>query len=116
MLYPVVSYTCLASGLIMMSTSAFVIYKVYKGSKSRFAYTFMAFSFLDGAQNFAFFFIYVFRHPVSVNNKTLHAENFYAYQTVSYFYYSVSLQSWIFGMKYLKSAMFCSLTPPCVPS
>ncbi len=51
----------------MMSASAYVIYKVYKGSKSQFAYVLMAFTFLDGAQNFVFFFIYINMHPVLVD-------------------------------------------------
>jgi hypothetical protein len=88
----------------MMSASANVIYKVYKGSQSQFAYVLMAFTFLDGAQNFANFFIYVIGHPV----------NIYAKQTKKYCFYLVSLQSWIFGMKYLESAMLCSLSPPCI--
>ncbi len=53
MLYPAMNYTFLASGVFMMSASVFVIYKIYKGSKSQFAYVLMAFTFLDGAQNFA---------------------------------------------------------------
>ncbi len=60
------NYTHLASGVLTMSASAYVIYKVYKGSKSKFAYVLMAFTFLDGAQNFALFFIYVYMHPVLV--------------------------------------------------
>ena len=65
--YLVSDYIELASGVFMMSASAYVIYKVYKGSKSQFAYVLMAFTFLDGAQNFAFFFIFVYRHPVLVS-------------------------------------------------
>ncbi len=114
MLFPVISYTYLASGVLMMSASAYVIYKVYKGSKSQFAYVLMAFTFVDGAQNFAKFLIYVYRHPLLVGEKTYMFVNFFAIQTTSYCYYYVSLQSWIFGMKYLESAMLCSLTPPCV--
>ncbi len=57
MFSPAMNYTKLTSGVIMMSTSAFVIYKVYRGSKSQFAYALMGFSFLDGSQNFAYFFI-----------------------------------------------------------
>ncbi len=68
MLYPTMSYTCLASGVFMVSASAYVIYKVYKGSKSQFAYVIMAFTFLDGSQNFAFFFIYSYRHPILAGN------------------------------------------------
>ncbi len=64
MLNSAMNYTYLTTGVFMMSASAYVIYKVYKGSKSQFAYVLMAFTFLDGAQNFAFFFIYVYRHPL----------------------------------------------------
>ncbi len=64
MFYTAINYTYLLSGVFMMSASAYVICKVYKGSKSQFAYVLMAFTFLDGAQNFASFFILVYRHPV----------------------------------------------------
>ena len=64
MYLPALNYTFLASGVFMMSASAYVIYKVYKGSKSQFAYCLVAFTFLDGAQNFASLFIAVFRHPI----------------------------------------------------
>jgi hypothetical protein len=66
MFNPAKNYTYLATGVFMMSASTYVIYKIYKGSKSQFAYVLMAFTFLDGALNFAFFFIYVYRHPVLV--------------------------------------------------
>ncbi len=110
------NYTELASGVLMMSASTYVIYKVYKGSKSQFAYVLMAFTFLDGAENFASFFISKYRHPILVGDLTFHCINIYANQTETYCYYMVSLQSWIFGMKYLESAMLSSLTPPCIPS
>jgi hypothetical protein len=54
----------------MMCASAYVFYRIFKGSKSTFAYVLMAFTFLDGAQNFAFFFIALFRHPVYVSGQT----------------------------------------------
>ncbi len=108
------NYTYLSSGVLNMSASAYVIYKVYKGSKSQFAYVLMAFTFVDGAQDFATFFIFAYRHPILVGDKVYHTANFYANQTVFYCFLMVSLQSWIFGMKYLESAMLCSLTPPCV--
>jgi hypothetical protein len=68
MFYPALSYTSLASGVFMMTASAYVIYKVYKGSKSQFAYVLMAFTFLDGAVNFVTFFVYVYRHLVHVGD------------------------------------------------
>ena len=67
MFYPAMNYTYLATGVFMMSASAYVIYKVYKGSKSQFANFLMAFTFLDGVQNFATFFISLYRHPVLVD-------------------------------------------------
>ncbi len=100
----------------MISASVFVIYKVYKGSKSKFAYALIAFTFLDGAIKLSFFLILVNVHPVFVDGQPNYFANFYVYQTVNYFYLLVSLQSWIFGMKYLESAMLCSLTSPCVSS
>ncbi len=67
MLYPALNYINLATGVFMMSASAYVIYKVYKGSKSQFGYVLMTFTFLDGTQVFASFFVYVFVHPVLVD-------------------------------------------------
>jgi hypothetical protein len=53
----------------MMSASACVIYKIYKGSKSHFAYALMAFTFLDGAQNVAYFFTCLYVHPINVGHQ-----------------------------------------------
>jgi hypothetical protein len=114
MIYLAMSYTCLASGVIMMSASTFVMYRVYKGSKSVFAYSLMAFTFLDGAQFFACYFISLNAHPIYADGQTFQVVNFHASQTQVYCYTLISLQSWIFGMKYLESAMLYSLTPPCV--
>ncbi len=116
MLFPALSYTHLSCGVIMMSASISVIYRVYKNSKSQFAYVLMAFTFIDGAQNFASFLIHLFNQTVHADNQAFYALNFYASQTEDYCYFLVSLQSWIFGMKYLESAMFCSLTPACLAS
>ncbi len=86
------NYTYLTSGVIMISVSPFVIYKVYRGSKSNFAYILMAFTLLSGAQNFSSFFISKFRHPVYVDDQKYNIANFYANQTVNYCFYLVSLQ------------------------
>ncbi len=75
----------------------------------------MAFTFLNGAQNFAYFFINLYRHPVYVGSQTFYFANIYASELSNYWYYLVSMQSWIFGMKYLESAMLYSLTDPCIP-
>lgn len=67
---PVLTYTELAVGLIVMIASSYVLYKIYKGSKSSFAYALMGFALLDGAANFSDYFIFAFRHQIIVDGKT----------------------------------------------
>lgn len=74
----------------------------------------MAFTFLEGFQFFIRFFILIIRHPIIVGGETHYAVNFYAYETADFCDYIVSLQNWIFAFKYLESAIFCSLTDPCI--
>ncbi len=45
--------TSLAAGIVLMTAPMLVCWKVYKGSKSTFAYTLMAFTFVDGVQYLA---------------------------------------------------------------
>ncbi len=82
MLLSALNYTNLTSGLFLISASAYVIYKVYKGSKSQFAYVILTFTFLDGALNFAEFFISLNMHPIHVGDQTLYVANIYAKETV----------------------------------
>ncbi len=68
MLFSVLALTVLVGGLIMMIVAIPVYYWVYKGSKSTFAFTLLAFTFLDGASNFSQFFIFVYP-------KTIHRQS-----------------------------------------
>jgi hypothetical protein len=43
MLYPVISFACLAEAVILFPASALTFIKLYQGSKSNFAYLLMAF-------------------------------------------------------------------------
>lgn len=108
------TYTYMVAGLISMSVSTYVLRKICNGSKSKFAYALMAFTFIMGATNLSLFFISKFRFSYIVAGQTRYSENFYAFQTANYCYYLVTLQSWVFGMKYLESSMFSSLTPACI--
>jgi hypothetical protein len=45
--------TSLAAAIVLMPAPMLVCWKVYKGSKSTFAYTLMAFTFVDGVQYLA---------------------------------------------------------------
>ena len=43
--YLVYSYTCLGVGLILLTSSTAIMYKIYNGSKSTFAYVLLIFTF-----------------------------------------------------------------------
>lgn len=70
----------------------------------------MAFTILDGAQFFATFFVNLFRHRLYVDGHYIYAANFYANQTLIFCYYFMPLQTWIFAMNYLESAMIFSFS------
>jgi hypothetical protein len=61
------TYSLLVCGLVMMFASPYVIIKIYRPSKSTCAYVLMAFTFFNGATDFALFFVMVYRHPISVD-------------------------------------------------
>jgi hypothetical protein len=67
---PVLTYTELAVGLIVMIASSYVIYKIYQGSKSTFAYALMGFALLEGGVNFSDYFIFIFRQQIIADGKT----------------------------------------------
>lgn len=48
MLYPPVTFTCLASAIVIFVASSTTLVQIHKGSKSQFAYVLMVFSFADG--------------------------------------------------------------------
>lgn len=105
LLVPILSCSNLASSVIMLGGAAFLVNKVYKGSKSRFAYWLIAFTFTDGLVNLAFFVEDANPETYLINNQTNYFLNFYAFATINYFYLQLSLQSWIFAMRYLESAV-----------
>jgi hypothetical protein len=45
---PVLVYIQLCVGLLLILVGAYVIYRVHRGSQSRFVYTLMLFTILDG--------------------------------------------------------------------
>ncbi len=46
--YPTFTFSELTAGVILMLAATYLIYKIYKGSKSIFAYMLIFFTFLDG--------------------------------------------------------------------
>jgi hypothetical protein len=87
MLWPPETYTYLVTGVILISASSYLFYKIYRGSKSRFAYILITFTMLDGVVDFSTFFINVYTHPIFIGGQVYHAVNPYTNQTRSYFYY-----------------------------
>jgi hypothetical protein len=73
--FPAVTCTNLAAGIILIFTASYIINKIRKASKSPFAYTLAAFTFLDGAQFLAFFFIQTIRHPIYYSGQVNYAVN-----------------------------------------
>jgi hypothetical protein len=53
MIVPAASYTYLASAIILLPLSIISLLKIYKGSKSHFAYILLAFTFADALIDFA---------------------------------------------------------------
>ncbi len=103
MLYPVTSFACLAQAFILFPASLFTFKKLYQGSKSNFAYLLTIFTFAVALSRLVKFILYTFP------NETFQAPNGYVFITNYYLNNLLSLQPWIFGIKYLWSGVLCSL-------
>ncbi len=109
----VYSFACLIEGAILFPATSLTLKRLYQGSKSNFAYLLTVIAFADAIGQFAAFILYKFP------NETIQEPNGYGVITNNYYYYLLSLQSWIFGMKYLWSGILCSMeksfiSPNCV--
>jgi hypothetical protein len=70
-------------GVIIVPAGSFCIYKIYRGSKSGFAYTLMAFTLLDGVQFIAQFLTNTFPQTISIGDNKQFVVNEYAFLTTS---------------------------------
>jgi hypothetical protein len=68
-------------------------------------------TFADAIIHLGQFLTNLFPVEVIENNNTILMPNVYATLTVNYSFLLLTLQTWLFSMKYLKSATECSLTP-----
>lgn len=105
LLEPVYSYTQLGVGAVMICAALATTVKIYRGSKSGFAYILMAFTLGNGLVNVGFFLTDAIRTPRVLGKTTFHFANFTAVSLVGYTYYLMSLQAWVFGFRYLESAI-----------
>ncbi len=60
MLWKLASYACLVAATILFPASTFTFKKIWRGSKSHFAYLLVAFTFAAALNNLTWFFMDMF--------------------------------------------------------
>ena len=102
--YAIIHLVC---GIIILIVALQTISRVLIGSKTGFSLTLMGFTLGYALQFASLFFIYTF--TVTVDGSEMY--NFYAFNICLYFYWFLSIQAWIFGIKYIESAINNSIKP-----
>jgi hypothetical protein len=108
MFQPTLALASLAEALILLPASTLTMWKIYKGSKSNFAYLLVAFTLADVICRLTTF-IYS-QYP----NESVKLPNYYVMITNFYFFNLLSFQSWTFAIKYLWSGKLSSLESNCL--
>jgi hypothetical protein len=103
----------------MICAAGLTTFKVYKGSKSAFAYILLAFTFGNGIVNVGFFLTDAIKTTKVLGKTVYHFASFKAVSWVGYTYYLMSIQAWIFSFRYLDSAINSSpqkfiISPICL--
>ena len=118
--YPLEPYPDLSdvvASTVMIISASIVIYRIYNKSKNTFAYALMGLTLTIGVSNFGDAFCDAFRNEVKLADRVHHFESEYTKDTFNFLYYiSTGLQGWIFAMRYLQSAVECSLIQTCLTS
>ena len=91
---PYLAFANLAEAVILLPAASMTLKKLYQGSKSSFAYLLIAITYACVVNSLTYFILYLFP------NETVKVPNGYANLTIMYLYNFLSLQSWIFGIKY----------------
>ena len=91
----------------MLTASLIVIFKIYRGSKHRFAYILMSFTAILGFAYIGLAFNEAFRKKLILANKTYYAESYYTLQILGFLLNVAGIQGWIFAIRYLTSAIKC---------
>lgn len=102
---PYYEFTVFSTGLIMIVCAVFTCRKIYKGSQNTFAFTLIMFTLGYGVNAVADFFIHLFPFTYVQDGETIHTPYIKPNATNFCFYYLLSLQSWIFLIKYLESSL-----------
>ena len=94
----------------MVTVALVVINRIHSKSKNKFAYTLISFTLIIGVSNILSAVNEAFRNEVSLHGEKQYFTNEYAFILLNSVYWlSTGLQGWIFSMRYLRSAVQCSL-------
>jgi hypothetical protein len=106
----------LVANTITIVAATVVIFKVHRITKNTFAYTLMVFTILIGVSWIGAVFTEAFREEVLLQDgQTHYFYNEYTLRTFDFIYLTSSaLQGWIFAVRYLTSALTCSLSKSCL--
>jgi hypothetical protein len=94
----VVTYTSISLGITLLVTAIACMLKVRSGSRSGFAYTILLFTIGYSLNLITYFFIFAYL----TNSYRLFR---YSLTFHWYFYKLLSVQSWVFAVQYLQSAV-----------
>jgi hypothetical protein len=111
--YPVTTYSQLCTGPLIILIAVYVIYRVHKGSQSKFVYTLMAFSIMIGAAYMGLAVSYSLCFSILWSSNIYHVASLKFIVQMRSFYFITALQPFVFGMRYLQSATRCALSKPC---
>ena len=103
-------------GTVMILAAAIVIHRTYHQSKNTFAYILMGLTIMIGVSQIGWAITDSFREEVTIPGGVVdYNQSQYSNSFLCYLYYLLTaLQGWYFAMRYLKSAVECSLQKTCL--
>lgn len=101
-------YVNICSFIVLELAAGYTFYRIYNGSQSKFAYTLVCFTFLNGCVDFLYYWKDKEYKTIRVDGREIVIEKIYFECILQFFYFMISLQSWIFACKYLQSALSSS--------
>ena len=97
-----ISILFISTGILLTFFSTCSLIKIKKGSKSVFAYILMSFTVVDGL------------HWIVFGLYPDDEDSFIGFFLNQYVFAMTLLQAWIFAVRYLESALKCTVDTPCI--
>ena len=101
MIEPVNTYSSLLASAVLLTTSIALLAKIHFGSRSKFAYVLTFFSFSYGIVYGSQYLSNSLLIEIEVDGKKEFFPDFYSTEAENFIYRLLSLQQWIFAMKYI---------------